>query len=117
MNWLLIVGIIFFILGILMGVKRLDFLLDRYEFFAKLIRKRELSVDRVGLRQFYMILFFVLGGIILIGGIVYSIAPDLNSDRFPWIYSVLLVVGLPSFGYLIFTKRFIQVDEKNTNDL
>jgi len=74
------------VLGILMKVGWLNFLISRYEGFQKAFRKKEFTVDKEGVSNFYSILFFVTGIPLLIGAIIGFIKPDLSKDIYIWIF-------------------------------
>ena len=74
-EYILIVGIVLCALGVLTKVGWLNFLISRYEWFQKVIRKKEFSLDKEGVTNFYIILFFVIGVHLLILGIIGFIVP------------------------------------------
>jgi len=104
----LIIGIVLCVLGILMIVGQLNFLIDRYEGFHKVIRKKKFSVDKEGLSKFYSILFFVLGVPLLIVAIIGFIIPDSFKLISTWIYVALLVIGIIGILYCNLSNRFIK---------
>ncbi len=104
----LIIGIVLCVLGILMKVGWLNFLIDRYEGFHKIIRKKKSVVDKERVSKFYSILFFVLGVPLLIGVIIGLIIPDSFKLISTWLYVVLIVIGISGILYLNLSNRFIK---------
>jgi len=87
---------------------QLRFIIDRYEVFHKAIRKKEFSVDRKGLSDFYSILFFILGTPLLIGAIIGLINSELDDTSFIWLFVAVAVVGVIGILYCNVSKRFIK---------
>ena len=112
----IIISIVLFVLGFLMIFGLLDFLIDRYEVFHKIIRKKEFSVDREGLTNFYSILFFVSGIPLLIGGIIGFINPELYETFSIWLFVAVAAIGIIGILYCNVSNRFIKPLE-NTTDL
>jgi hypothetical protein len=106
--YLFIAGIVLFVLGVLMKVGWLNFLIDRYEGFQKAIRRKKFRVDREGVSKYYSILFFVLGGLLMIVAIFGFIFPDGYKSISIWIYLALLVIGISGILYLNISNRFIK---------
>ena len=106
-EYLLIIGIVLCALGVLMKVGWLNFLIARYEWFQKAIRKKKFSVDKEGVAKFYSILFFVIGVPLLILGITGVIVPVDKKITF-WIIIALLAIGIPGIIYLNASKRFLK---------
>ncbi len=110
----IIISIVLFILGFLMTFGQLNFLIDRYEVFHKAIKKKEFSVDREGLSNFYAILFFVLGIPLLIGAIIGFINPELYETFSVWLFVAVAVVGIIGILYCNISDRFIRSIEDTT---
>jgi len=109
-SYLLYIGLILCVLGILMRAHRLDFIIGRYEGFHKVIRKKTLSVDREGLSKYYSNLFLILGSILLIAAIIHLIKPEISELITLWIYVAVLVVGIIGILYCNLTNRFLKYD-------
>jgi hypothetical protein len=86
----------------------LEFLIDRYEWFQRVIRKKEFSVDRERLSDYYAILFFVLGIPLLIGAIIGFINPDLYETFSIWLFVAVAAVGFIGILYCNISNRFIK---------
>ena len=93
----------------------LRFLVDRYEVFHKVIRKKEFSVDRDGLTKFYSILFFVLGVPLLIGAIIGFVVPDIFELFSIWLSLAVAVIGIMGILYSNVSNRFIKPLENKAN--
>lgn len=106
-DYTLIVGIVLCVLGVLTKVGWLNFLIARYEWFQKAIRKNEFSVDKERVVNFYLILFFVIGVPFLILGIIGFIVPIDENITF-WIIIALVAIGVLGIIYLNASKRFIK---------
>ncbi len=111
--YMLVIGIVLCLLGILMRVGFLNFLIDRYEAFHRAIRKKKFSVDREELSRFYSILFFVLGIPLLIGAIIGFINPDVYEIFSTWLFVAIAVVGIIGILYCNVNNRFIKPLEAN----
>ena len=109
--YILIVGIVLCVLGILMKVGWLNFLIDRYEGFQKAIRRKKFIVDREGVSRFYTGLFFVLGALILIVAIIGFVAPDSYELISIWIYVAIIALGITGLLYLNLSNRFLKPHE------
>ena len=107
-NYPLIVGIVLCVFGILIKVGWLNFLIDRYEWFHKAIRKKKFSVDKEGLSKFYSILFFALGVPLLIVAIIGYIIPDIYKVISTWTYIAVLAIGITGILYINLSNRFIK---------
>jgi hypothetical protein len=106
-NYLLIAGIILLILGILMKLRKIDFLIDRFQWFHKLIRKDDIEVDRDRLATFYSYLYIVIAVFLLIGAIIVFINPE-NVDTINlWTIIVTAIVGISGILYCNLSKRFL----------
>ena len=112
-NYALIIGIVLCVLGILMKVGWLNFLVDRYEGFQKALRKKKFNVDKEGVSKFYSLLFFVVGGSLLIVAIIGFIIPDSYKLISTWIFIALIAIGISGILYLNLSKRFIKPLENN----
>ncbi|NVM16987.1 MAG: hypothetical protein HWN80_04675 [Candidatus Lokiarchaeota archaeon] len=106
--YVLIIGIVLCVLGILMRVGWLNFLIDRYEGFQKVIRRKKFSVDREGVSKFYTGLFFVLGASLLIVAIIGFITLDSYKLISIWIYLAIIAIGITGILYLNLSNRFIK---------
>jgi len=110
----LIIGIVFCVLGVFMKLGWLNILISRYEWFHKAIRKKEITVNKKGVTNFYTILFFVLGVFLLILGIVGFTSPNLILDEISlWIWVGVIVIGVIAILYLNISRRFIIPLEKS----
>ncbi len=107
----IIISIVLFILGFLMIFGQLNFLIDRYEVFHKAIRKKEFSVDREGLSNFYSILFFISGIPLLVGAIIGFINSDLYKTFAVWLFVAVAVVGIIGILFCNVSNRFIKPPE------
>lgn len=106
-NYLLIAGIILLILGILMKLRKIDFLIDRFQWFQKLIRKDDIEVDRDRLAKFYAYLYIIVAVFLLTGAIIIFIVPD-NVDTINlWTMLVTVIVGISGILYCNLSKRFL----------
>jgi hypothetical protein len=112
--YMLIVGIILCLLGLLMLLGQLNFLIKRYEWFHNAIRKQKISVKRLALSKYYAILFFIAGIPLMIGGIIGFINPD-NFKLFSiWLYITIAVIGVLGILYCNISNRFIKPLEDTT---
>ena len=110
----MIAGLILFTLGILMKLRKIDFLIDRFQWFQKSIRKDGFEVAKDRLATFYSYLYLVIavflliGAIILlIGAIILFINPD-NSDIINlWTVIVTAIVGISGILYCNLSKHFL----------
>ena len=107
-NYALIIGIVLCVLGVLMRIGWLNFLIDRYEGFHKAIRKKQVSVDREGVSKFYTILFFVIGGPLLIVAIIGFISPESYNYISFWVFLTIVAIGITSIFYLNVSKRYLK---------
>ena len=108
----LIVGSVLSLLGVSMIFGQPSFLLARYEWFHKLIRKNMKSADRRKLSIFYSIMFFGAGVPIIIGSIVGLTVPDTFELFYLWLLLGAGIVGLSIGLYFNISKRFIIYDEQ-----
>jgi len=106
-QYILIVGIALCALGVLMKIGWLNFLIARYEWFQKAIRKKEFSVNKEKVANFYSILFIVIGVPLLISGIIGLIIPNDKKIAF-WIIVTLIATGISGIIYLNASKRFLK---------
>ena len=112
----LILGIILCVIGILMVFTGLlNFLVARFEFFHKIIRKKKFSVDKEGLSKFYAILWIVLGVPLIFGAIIGFINPESYKSISMWLYMVILAIGFLGILYCNVSNRFIQYEEQPLN--
>jgi hypothetical protein len=109
--YMLIVSITLFVLGFLMMLGMLDIIINRYEGFHRAIRKKEFSVDRKGLSNYYAILFFILGIPLLIGAIIGFINSELYNSFAIWLFVAVAVVGIVGILYCNVSSRFIKPPE------
>ncbi|MHA1196145.1 MAG: DUF3784 domain-containing protein [Promethearchaeota archaeon] len=110
----LIVGLVFCVLGVFMKLGWLNFLILRYELFHKVARKKEFTVNKKGLANFYTILFFVIGVPLLILGIVELTISDLYPYEISlWIWVTCLVIAFIAILYVNLSQRFIIPIEKS----
>ena len=103
------------LIGFLMLFGLLDFLINRYEAFHRAVRKKEFSVDREGLSNFYSILFFVVGIPLLIGAIIGFTNPAHYEGFSIWLFVAVVAIGIVGILYANISKRFIKTLE-NTPD-
>ena len=108
--YLLLIGVILCVLGILMRVGWLNFLIDRYEGFQKAIRRKKFLVDREGVSKYYSILFFSLGIYLVIVAIFGFLMPESLKLISIWMY-VAVAIGLTGILYLNVSNRFIKSPE------
>ncbi|MHA1953538.1 MAG: DUF3784 domain-containing protein [Candidatus Heimdallarchaeaceae archaeon] len=109
--YVLIAGIILFILGFLMIFGQPSFILARYETFQKIIRRKEISVDKEGLSKFYSILFFISGTPLLIGAIIGLIRTDMDIWIFIWLFIAVAIIGVIGILYCNISNKFIKTLE------
>ena len=107
----LIVGIVLCVFGILMIFGQPSFLLARYEFFQKSIRKKMVEADREGLSKFYSILFFVTGFPLIIGAIIGFINSDIFELFSLWLFIALAGIGLIGIIYCNVNSIIIKYEE------
>ncbi|WP_371805111.1 DUF3784 domain-containing protein [Candidatus Lokiarchaeum ossiferum] len=115
LNYLLIAVIILFILGILMKLRKIDFLIDRFQWFQKLIRKEDIEVNRNRLATFYSYLYFVIAIFLLIGAIILFIDPENGENINLWTVIVTVILGMSGILYCNLSKRFI-ISSKQDSD-
>jgi len=105
---MLITGIVLCILGILMlFTSLLNFVIMRYEWFHKSIRKKDISIDKEGLSKFYSLLFFITGIPLLIGGIIGIASNDIFEIFGLWLFVAVAAVGVLGIVYCNLSNRFI----------
>ena len=103
------VGIILCLLGILMKIRKIDFLLSRYESFHKFLRKGVIGVDKDKLAKYYVFEFLLIGGLLLITGIIHLIVSINFEFNMSWIYIAIISIGIIGMLYLNFTNRFLEI--------
>ncbi len=106
-NYLLITGTILFIFGILMKLRKIDFILDRFQGFHEIIRKKEIEVKRDRLATFYSYLYIVIAIILLIGAIITYINPEIVNKINLWTAIAAAIVGIGGILYCNLSKRFL----------
>lgn len=110
----LIAAIVLFGLGFLMLLGFLNFILLRYEFFQRAVRKKDFSVDKDGLSKFYSILFFATGTPLLIGAIIGFINPEMFDLFSIWLFVAVAAIGIIGILYCNISNRFIVFPENTT---
>jgi len=104
----LLVGIILGIVAVLFRVGILKIIVKRYEWFQKVIRRKEITVDEKAVTLFYSNLCFVGGSILLIGIVLQLIASDNSTLISWWTWIVCIGIGIVGILYLNINKRFIK---------
>jgi hypothetical protein len=111
-NYLLITGIVLLILGILMKLRKIDFLLDRFQFFHKNIRKEDIEVRRDRLATLYSYLYIMIATLLVIGGIIVFV-DSANSDKINlWTAIVAIILGIGGILYCNLSKSIINPKEQ-----
>jgi len=112
----LIIAIVLFALGFLMILGWLNFIIYRYEFFQRIFRKKDFSVNKEGLSKYYSILFFVTGTPLLIGAVIGLINPDMFSLFSTWLFVAVAAIGIVGIVYCNVSNRFIKTLEDTTEE-
>ncbi len=110
--YMLTAGIVLCVLGILMLLGMLGFLIDRYEWFHKSIRKRTINVRREILAKFYAALFVVTGVPLLIGAIIGYINKEAFETYSLWLFIAVAALGVIGILFCNLTNLFIQASEE-----
>jgi len=105
--YFLIIGIILIILAIFMRFRKIDWLIDRFSFFQKIIRKGNFEVDREALSRYYSVLFSVPGVILLIGTVLLYIYPSYNDTISPLMWITLISIAIVGIFYANVSKKFL----------
>jgi len=113
--YMLIVGIILCLLGLLMLLGLLNFLIKRYEWFHNSIRKRKISVKGDVLSKFYAMLFFITGIPLVIGEIIGFVYSDVYKLFSIWLYITIAVIGVIGILYCNISTNFI-IPIEDTNE-
>lgn len=112
----LIIAIVLFALGFLMILGWLNFIIYRYEFFQRIFRKKDFSVNKEGLSKYYSILFFVTGTPLLIGAVIGLINPDMFSLFSTWLFVAVAAIGIVGIVYCNVSNRFMKTLEDTTEE-
>ncbi|MHA1929395.1 MAG: hypothetical protein ACTSV2_12540 [Candidatus Thorarchaeota archaeon] len=105
--YFLIIGLILIILAMSMRFRKVDFLIDRFSFFQKVIRKGNFEVDREALSKYYSVLFSVPGVILLIGTVLLYIYPSIYDTLSPILWITLISIAILGILYANVSKRFL----------
>ena len=110
----LIVGLVLSVLGVFMKLGWLNFLIYRYEWFHKIVRKKEFTVNKKGVVNFFTNLFFAIGIPLLILGFVELTTSDLYLQQISlWVWITCVVIAVIAIFYVNLSRKFIIPLEKS----
>lgn len=114
MWFILSIGIIMCLLGILLLLGKFKLLINRHEGFHRRIRRKRIQVDRERLTKFYAILYFSTGIPIVSLSIIGFVNYDIYTSISFWLWIVLAGVAIVGVIYCNVSKRFIKSDETSS---
>ena len=107
----LIIGLFLIILGVLMKMRKVDFLLSRYESFHKIFRKKQFTLDREGLSRHYTVFYWIEGSLFLIIALLEFIEAFTSENSSIWAYSFAIALGILGILYCNITTKFLNFED------
>jgi hypothetical protein len=104
MEYMYLVAAVLLVMAVLMRVRKLDFLLFRYQTFQNTFRKGTFNLDEEGLSRAYTYIFIFSAVIV----VIYALTREMLGF---WGEVVLFIAVFAQLFYLNVTKKFLVFEE------